>query len=127
MPRPSDEVLDLQWSPDGRRLASCSRDLTTIVYDVSYGAPGGAVDGPGAPTVALAVRWVFRRPPEAACVCRLAFSDCGHFLLCCTEEHEVSCPSKDAEQRRFFSHNRYNTLAYCSRMFVWWLLASYLT
>jgi WD40 repeat protein len=32
----TDEVLDLQFSPDGRLMASCSRDLRTLVYDVTW-------------------------------------------------------------------------------------------
>jgi len=38
----SDEVLDLQWSPDGNFLATCSRDFTTIVYDVTWVPSAGS-------------------------------------------------------------------------------------
>lgn len=38
----SDEVLDLQWSPDGKFLATCSRDCTTIVYDVTWVPSAGS-------------------------------------------------------------------------------------
>ena len=44
-----DEVLDLQFSHDGTRLATCSRDLTTVIYDVTRvpaGASGRAADDP---------------------------------------------------------------------------------
>ena len=42
----SDEVLDLQWSPDGKFLATCSRDFTTIVYDVVW-VPSNRADSNG--------------------------------------------------------------------------------
>ena len=38
----TDEVLDLQFSHDGLRLATCSRDFTTLIYEIELGSPADA-------------------------------------------------------------------------------------
>jgi len=108
LPHHNDEVLDLQWSDDGKLLATCSRDRIIFVYDVvTHKEEGSRSDGTNGETngggsgglgdsssseetktaVHLTLRHELERRERGSCVCRVAFSPRGgEFLLGCTEE-----------------------------------------
>ena len=74
-------------------LASCSRDLLTLVYDVSIvdvDLVGGGNDDVAKTEVVISVRCMLRRPEGSACVCRVSWSPNERYLLTCTEEPSVS-------------------------------------
>jgi WD40 repeat protein len=67
----SDEVLDASFSPDGKMLATCSRDLSTLVYTIDLDTWNCFVK--------------FRFLHESA-PCRLAWAPNSDNLVICTEE-----------------------------------------
>jgi WD40 repeat protein len=67
----TDEVLDASFSPDGKMIATCSRDLSTLVYTIDLDTWNCYIK--------------FRFLHESA-PCRLAWSPSSDKLVICTEE-----------------------------------------
>jgi WD40 repeat protein len=66
-----DEVLDAAFSPDGTKLATCSRDLRTLIYEVT--GDDWAFN--------LRASFTHRTAP-----CRICWHDDNQRLVICTEE-----------------------------------------